>query len=49
MVEMVPKHVCPTVNLAEKALLLEGNKILRIVDVKARAHEVGPLPSGTKK
>jgi D-serine deaminase-like pyridoxal phosphate-dependent protein len=43
LVELVPKHVCPTVNLAEKALFLEGNTPLAIVDVGARAHATGPF------
>ena len=43
LVELVPKHVCPTVNLAEKALFMEGNMPLAIVEVTARAHATGPL------
>lgn len=46
MVEMVPKHVCPTINLAEKALFLEKNKIVAEIDVTARAHEGGPIQVG---
>lgn len=40
---LVPMHVCPTVNLAEEALLVDGDDI-RIVDVVARAHEIGWSP-----
>jgi len=37
---LVPRHVCPTVNLAERAVLMEGARIVGVVDVAARAHEV---------
>jgi len=37
---LVPRHVCPTVNLAERAVLLEGGELKGVVDVAARAHEV---------
>ncbi len=37
---LVPRHVCPTVNLAEQAVLLEGGRIKSIVPVAARAHEI---------
>jgi len=43
LVELIPKHVCPTVNLAEKALFLEKDTPVAVVDVKARAHAVGPF------
>ena len=36
---LVPRHVCPTVNLAEEALLVDGADIRR-VPVSARAHEL---------
>mmetsp|Transcript_12784 Transcript_12784/g.38356 ORF Transcript_12784/g.38356 Transcript_12784/m.38356 type:complete len:397 (-) Transcript_12784:67-1257(-) len=35
---LCPLHVCPTVNLAEKALIVEGNLEPRFVEVEARAH-----------
>lgn len=38
---LVPRHVCPTVNLAEEALLIDGSD-LRVVPVSARAHELRP-------
>ncbi len=41
---LVPRHVCPTVNLAEQALLVEENGDVRAVRVAARAHEL-LLPS----
>ena len=37
---LVPRHVCPTVNLAERAVLIEGGTMSGVVDVAARAHEV---------
>jgi len=36
---LVPRHVCPTVNLADAALLLDGERT-RAVPVTARAHEL---------
>ncbi len=35
---LAPRHVCPTVNLAETALLVDGDSA-RIVRVSARAHD----------
>ena len=32
-----PVHVCPTVNLAEAAVIIDG-EIARVVPVEARAH-----------
>jgi len=40
---LIPRHVCPTVNLAEEALLFDGSAAPRVVPVRARAHELGPL------
>jgi D-serine deaminase-like pyridoxal phosphate-dependent protein len=37
---LVPRHVCPTVNLAEQAVLIEGRRISGIVPVAARAHDL---------
>jgi len=37
---LVPKHVCPTVNLAQEALVLEDGSEPRAVPVSARAHEL---------
>ena len=37
---LVPRHVCPTVNLAERAVLMDGAALVGVVDVAARAHEV---------
>jgi D-serine deaminase-like pyridoxal phosphate-dependent protein len=36
---LVPRHVCPTVNLAEQAVLLETDRAWELVDVAARAHD----------
>lgn len=37
---LVPRHVCPTVNLAERAVLMEGGVVRGVVPVAARAHEI---------
>jgi D-serine deaminase-like pyridoxal phosphate-dependent protein len=37
---LVPRHVCPTVNLAEEAVLIEKGRIAAIVPVAGRAHEL---------
>ena len=37
---LVPRHVCPTVNLAEEAALFEGGRLKQLVSVAARAHEL---------
>ncbi len=37
---LVPYHVCPTVNLAEQALLLDHGSVTSRVSVSARAHEL---------
>jgi len=42
---LVPRHVCPTVNLAETALLVERGRPPRAVAVAARAHDLGLRPS----
>lgn len=36
---LVPRHVCPTINLAEQALLLDGERA-SVADVAARTHEL---------
>lgn len=35
---LVPKHVCPTVNLAESALLVEEDGAFSELPIEARAH-----------
>jgi D-serine deaminase-like pyridoxal phosphate-dependent protein len=37
---LVPRHICPTVNLAEEAALIEGGRLKEVVRVAARAHEL---------
>ena len=49
----MPRHICPSVNLAEKALLMDRNSngnlyLASVTDVEARAHDMllsGPLVS----
>jgi len=36
---LVPRHICPTVNLAEQALLVDGDDIV-VSRVRARAHDL---------
>jgi D-serine deaminase-like pyridoxal phosphate-dependent protein len=36
---LVPTHVCPTVNLAEEAILVEGGRVVDVVPVSARARD----------
>jgi D-serine deaminase-like pyridoxal phosphate-dependent protein len=40
---LLPRHVCPTVNNAGEAVIVEGNRIVAIDRVEARGHEVGVL------
>ena len=44
LLRLVPRHVCPTVNLADEAVLIENGAPREIVAVAARGHEV--LPEG---
>jgi D-serine deaminase-like pyridoxal phosphate-dependent protein len=37
---LIPRHVCPTVNLAEQALLVEPGGVSDVVPVGARAHDL---------
>jgi len=37
---LVPRHVCPTVNLAEQAVLIDVGQVVGIATVEARAHDV---------
>ena len=39
LVQLAPRHVCPTVNLADEAVLLDGDEVRAIVPVAARGHE----------
>ena len=52
LVRLVPRHVCPTVNLADDAVLVDEGKIVAIVIVRARGHETLPTlatPPGAAK
>ena len=40
VLQLVPRHVCPTTNLAEEAVLIEDGRVLDVVPVAARAHEL---------
>jgi D-serine deaminase-like pyridoxal phosphate-dependent protein len=42
LLRLVPAHVCPTVNLADEAVLVEGGALRAIVPVRARGHETLP-------
>lgn len=37
---LAPTHVCPTVNLAEQVVLMDGGAVQDVVRVSARAHEL---------
>jgi D-serine deaminase-like pyridoxal phosphate-dependent protein len=37
---LVPRHICPTVNLAEEAVLVENGRALESTPVRARAHDL---------
>ena len=37
---LVPRHICPTVNLAEEALIVESDGSCSVVRVTARSHDL---------
>jgi D-serine deaminase-like pyridoxal phosphate-dependent protein len=37
---LVPRHVCPTVNNFDDALIVEGNRVVAVERVTARGHEI---------
>ncbi len=39
LIQLAPLHVCPTVNLADEAVLVEDDALIDIVPVSARGHE----------
>ena len=39
---LIPRHVCPTVNLSEHALLMDSKKNVELIEIDAKGHE-GPL------
>lgn len=42
--QLRPTHVCPTVNLADQAVVLDRGEVLNILPVVARAHDCGLWP-----
>jgi len=40
MLYLVPRHICPSVNLAEKALLVRADGQTEVVEVAGRAHDL---------
>ncbi len=40
LLQLIPRHVCPTVNLAEHALWVENGRLKEIVPIAARAHDL---------
>lgn len=45
LLELEPRHVCPMVNLAERVVLLEGERVLGSESVAARGHDIDPCKS----
>jgi hypothetical protein len=43
---LIPRHVCPTVNNFDEALIIESNRIVGIERVTARGHD-SPLRKAT--
>ena len=37
---LIPRHVCPTVNLAEQALLVKSDGTAEVIEITARAHDL---------
>ena len=37
---LIPRHVCPTVNLAEQALLVKADGTAEVIEITARAHDL---------
>ena len=37
---LVPRHICPTINLADEAVLMDGGEVRAVVPVAARGHEL---------
>ena len=40
LVELLPRHVCPMINLADEAVLVDGHEIVEVAPVSARGHEL---------
>jgi len=43
---LIPRHVCPTVNLADEAVIIDGGRFAGVVPVTARGHEAQTLTAG---
>jgi D-serine deaminase-like pyridoxal phosphate-dependent protein len=43
---LIPRHVCPTVNLFDEALIVQNNRVTSVERVSARGHN-SPLPGAT--
>lgn len=37
---LVPRHVCPTINLAQEAILIEDGEVAGVIEIAARGHEL---------
>jgi D-serine deaminase-like pyridoxal phosphate-dependent protein len=37
---LVPRHICPTVNLAERAVLVEDGEVAGVIEIAGRGHEL---------
>ena len=44
ILHLVPRHVCPTTNLHEEVVLLDGGELVGVVPVRARAHDLFARP-----
>ncbi|MCH2111961.1 MAG: alanine racemase [Planctomycetes bacterium] len=48
ILHLIPRHVCPTVNLAENFVLIQPDGQLSIETNRGRAHSIQPVPIGNK-
>jgi D-serine deaminase-like pyridoxal phosphate-dependent protein len=44
LLALVPRHVCPTINLFDSAILLDAGNPPRVIPVTARGRESSPAP-----
>lgn len=44
LVRLLPRHVCPTVNLADEVVLVDGGRVVGLERVVARGHEILGMP-----
>jgi D-serine deaminase-like pyridoxal phosphate-dependent protein len=40
LVRLLPRHVCPTVNLADEVVVVDGGAVVGVERVVARGHEL---------